>query len=623
MADKSGFFEELKRRHVWRTAVAYAVAGWLIVQIATQVFPFFDIPNWTVRLVVIVIAIGFPIALALAWAYEITSEGIRRTALADSPDARPEHEHRQIGRKLNTITVGILIVAVALLGWQLLVVRHTEPATVSKAVAATASATPATASAASGPHAAAPAPATPAAFAPPKDSLIVLPFKNLSGDPKQQYFSDGITEELTSALGQNPALRVIAWDTASTLRNTALTANQVGRQLNVANVLHGSIQREGAAVRISVELVNAVTGYELWSQHYDDAFANIFAVQDKVSQAIAGALQVKFAQADLPAGGTSNAEAHELVLKGRALLDKFDAASFDAARKDFEQAIALDPNYADAHAHLAGVLFDLTQRSSLPLAATLPQIRAEDEKALALDPKNAGAWVVLGILDSDTYPPDMAKAKQAYQKALALDPSNVAAHLNYGLILPLKQQLAETQEATLLDPDNVTAWNNLATTAQDLGDWAGMIKAAQAMIRLNPQGVDSAFYLAYAYQQLRQDAPMVAAFDLVKPANAVDQQQVAAGRLVYQSLLHPALRPQALAAVQQLARYQSNTAVTVNLPQLWLALGEHAEALKQLQGVCLAMPIACNDLAINPLYVPLRADPAFQKLAKRYTTATV
>ena len=271
----------------------------------------------------------------------------------------------------------------------------------------------------------------------------------------------------------------------------------------------------------------------------------------------------------------------------------------------------------------ARTLLALTERSSLPLATTLPQIRAEAEKAVALDPKNADAWVALGIADIFSNPPDRAKARQAFQKALALDPSNAAAHLDYGLTLSIKQQLAEQQEATLLDPDNATAWNDLATTAQDLGDWAGMIKAAQALLRINPQTVDSAFYLAYAYQQLRQDDAMVAAFDLVKPANAVDKAQVAAGRRVYQSLVNPALRPPALAAVQQLARDQSNQDVADNLVQLWLALGENAQALKQLQGVCPAAPVACGDLAINPAYAPLRADPAFQKLAKQYTTATV
>lgn len=571
------FFARLKEHKLVQWALGYIAVSFGLIPVMDVIAQQFGWPEAMRRGTIIVVATGFLITLVLAW----------------------YHGERGHGRFLRSELT--IIATLAVLG--LIVVWRVAP-----------TATPSQATAAQ---------AAPAPFAPPKDSLIVLPFKNLSGDPKQQYFSDGITEELTSALGQNPALRVIAWDTASTLRNTALTANQVGQKLNVANVLHGSIEREGDAVRISVELVNAISGYELWSQHYDDTFANIFAVQDKVSQAIAQALQVKFAQADLPQGGTSNPQAHDLVLKGRALLDKFDAASFEAARKDFEAAIALDPNYADAHAWLAHALVNLTQRSSLPLAATLPQIRAEAEKALALDPRNADAWVALGIVDTDSNPPDLAKAKQEFQKALALDPSNAAAHIDYGLVLPLKQNLAEQQEATLLDPDNAAAWNNVASNAQDLDDWAGIIKAAKAMIRLNPQVVDGAFGLAYAYQQLRQDDAMVAAFDLVKPANAVDKAQVAAGRLVYQSLLQPALHPQALAAVQQLAHDESNPDVADNILYLWLALGENAQALKLLQGFCPAEPIACNDLAINPLYTPLRANPEFQKLAKQYTTMTV
>ncbi|MCE5232769.1 MAG: hypothetical protein ABFC67_08575 [Mizugakiibacter sp.] len=621
MAARSGFLEELKRRHVWRSAVAYAVAGWLIVQIATQVFPFFNIPNWFVRVVVILLAIGFPVAVVFAWIYEVTPEGIRRTAPADSPDARPAHAARDIGRKLNAVIMIVLVLAVALMGWRLLALRHATPAAGSQAILAATSASPA----ASSPTAAAAPPkaALSAAFNPPKDTLVVLPFKNLSGDPRQQYFSDGITQELTGALGQNPALRVIAWETASTLRDSALTARAVGEKLDVANILHGSIAREGDEVRISVELVSAVTGYELWSQHYDDSFANIFAVQDKVSQAIAQALQVKFAQADLPVGGTTNPQAHELVLKGRALLDKREAASITSARKDFEQAIALDPNYADAHALMSRALFSLTQRSDLSLKATLAQIRAEAEKALALDPNNADAWVALGNAEMTRDPPQRAKARDDLRKALALDPSNADAHFDYGTLLPLKQAMAEDQEATQLDPDNATAWNNLAVDNLDLGNWAQMVTAAQAMIRLDPADVDGAFGLAYAYQQLHQYDKMVAAFDLVKPATSVDQEQVTTGRLVYRAVADPKLRPQALAALKSLSRHQSNLGVVVNLIQMYASLGEHAALLQLLETSCPADPINCTDLAINPYYTALHADPRFQKLVNKYNTLTV
>lgn len=602
MAERPSFFAELKRRNVLRAGVLYAGAVWALSQGISQLSPALDLQTDVTRWFLVACAILFPFWLAFAWLYEFTPQGIRR----ESEVAPGESIAHTTARKLDFAIIGVLAIAVLLLAWRLLVLDHRAPAVARVAAAAT------------------PPKAIPAAFNPPKDTLVVLPFKNLSGDPKQQYFSDGITQELTGALGQNPALRVIAWETASTLRDSALTARAVGEKLDVANILHGSIAREGNEVRISVELVSAVTGYELWSQHYDDSFANIFAVQDKVSQAIAQALQVKFAQAELPQGGTSNPEAHDLVLKGRALMHKFDAASFEAARKAFEQAIALDPNYADAHALLSHALFDLTQRSDLSLKATLPQIRAEAGKALALDPNNADAWVELGVADMESDPPDRAKAKAEFQKALALDPSNVAAHIDYGNLLPpLKQNVEQTQEATRLDPDNATAWNNLATNDQDLGDWAQSVTAAQALIRLDPASVDSAFYLAYAYQQLHQYEKMVAAFDLVKPTTPVDREQVATGRLAYRAVADPALRPQALAALKALSRHQSNPDVVANLVTMYASLGEHGAVLQALEPLCPATPAACNDLAINPMYTALRADPRFQKLVKQYNTTTV
>ncbi len=601
VAERLSFFAELKRRNVLRASVLYAGAVWALSQGISQLSPALDLQTDVTRWFLGACAILFPFWIAFAWLYEFTPQGIRR----ESEIAPGESVTHSTARKLDFAIIAVLAVAVLLLAWRLLVVDHRVPA-VARAVTA-----------------APPPKATAAAFNPARDTLVVLPFKNLSGDPKQQYFSDGITQELTGALGQNPALRVIAWETASTLRDSALTARTVGEKLDVANILHGSIAREGEEVRISVELVSAVTGYELWSQHYDDSFANIFAVQDKVSQAIASALQVKFAQTDLPQGGTANPQAHDLVLKGRALLDKFDAASFEAARKDFEAAIALDPNYADAHALLSHALLDLTQRSDLPLPTTLPRIRAEAEKALALDPNNADAWVELGVADMSSDPPDRAKAKAEFRKVLALDPSNVAAHIDYGTLLPLKQSAAQTQEATQLDPDNATAWNNLATYDQDLGDWAQVVTAGQALIRLDPASVDGAFGLAYAYQQLHQYDPMVAAFDLVKPATPVDREQVTTGRLAYRAVADPALRPQALAALKDLSRHQSNQAVAGNLLVMYASLGEHGALLQALETLCPAIPVACNDLAISPMYTALRANPRFQKLVKQYNTVTV
>ncbi|MEO6968528.1 MAG: tetratricopeptide repeat protein [Rhodanobacteraceae bacterium] len=582
----------MKRRNVLRAAVLYAGAVWALAQGISQLGPAVGMPDWVTRWFLVAAVIGFPFWIAFAWFYEFTPQGIKRESEI-APNASVTHS---TARKLDFAIIGVLIVAVVLLGSGYFIRRDAPVAAAAKVIAA---------------------------FNPPADTLVVLPFQNLSGDPKQQYFSDGITEELTDALGQNPALRVIAWDTASKYRNSSESASDIGKALNVAHILHGSIARAADAVRITTELVDARSGYQLWSQHYDDSFANIFKVQDQVSQAIASALQVKFAQADLPAGGTRNPQAHELLLKGRALSDKVDAASLEAARQDFEQALNLDPDYADAHAWLAHVLLGLTQRSDSPLKTTLPTIRAHAEKALALDPHNADALVALGNADANADPPDFGNAQTEFRKALALDPSNVAAHIDYGLVLPLKSALAQEQEATLLDPANATAWNNLAVGTQDLGDWAQMIQASEALLRLDPASVDSAFYLAYAYQQLHQVDQMLTAFDRVQPATPVDKQQVAAGRLVYRALRDPALRPQALAALKGLSRHQSNPDVAGNLLQMYLVLGQTAPALQLLEGICSAVPVACNDLTINSQYRALRADPRFQQLAKKFSTQTL
>ena len=599
---------------MWRIAVAYAVAAWLLVQVATQVFPFFNIPNWSVRLVVVASAIGFPFAVVLAWVYEITPEGVRRTVPADSPDARPEFARHQIGRKLNMVIIAVLVLAVALLGWRLLVLRHAGSTKTSKTIVQAQAQT-------HGRQAAdAKSATTPGAFNPPADTLVVLPFANLGGDPKQQYFSDGITEELTNALGQNAALTVIAWDTASHYRNSSEGPQAIGKALNVANLLHGSIQREGDQVRVVVELVNTLTGAQIWSNHYDDSLANVFQVQDRISASIAEALQVKFAAAR--SVQTVNPQAHDLVLQARALMDKaHTAAPIEQARKLYEQAIALAPDYADAHAGLARAWFDLTLYSTLPLKDALPKAREEANKALALDPRNAEALVALAV--ADTAEGRNAEARTYFERALALDPSNAIAHLDYGTILPLQQALAQTVEAVQLDPDSATAQYNLADVQLDSGEYVQALAPWQATIRLDPHSADDAMGLALTYSLLHRNADAVKAFDLVQPTTELAKALIAAGGLTYESLLDPKLHAQALAAVDALRRRTDLDPTSMgDVLQLELALGQNPIALEQLPKYCASVRVACNDLSVNPLWLPLRGDPRFQALVKQYDTAS-
>lgn len=323
----------------------------------------------------------------------------------------------------------------------------------------------------------------------------------------------------------------------------------------------------------------------------------------------------------MQAAPTLNPQAHELYLKGLAAMELITAAGTQTALEDFQAALKLDPDYADAWAGLADAYNGLSEWSTLPFQEAQPKMRAAAEKALALDPHNVNALVQLGNADANDH--RLAQARSEYEQALALDPSNARAHVDYGTVLPLKSAIAQTQEATMLDPKSTLAWGNLATQDQVLADWPQELAALRVMIQLSPQEIDAAFYLAFAYQQLQRGQDAVAAFDQVKPASSLDKQLVDAGRLTYQSRLKPGLRAQALAALERLRRAKLSPFAQFDLLQLYLALDETEPVLQMLPRSCAIARDACNDLAIDPLYRPLHGDPRFEKLSKQYTITTV
>jgi len=584
-AGVDGFWGRLKQSKLVQWALAYIAAAFAFVQGLDVIAQRFGWPERIEKVIILALAVGFLVALVLAWYHG--ERGAQRVGGSE-----------------------LLIIALLLaIGGGVLWAYARSPAT--PVVAVTKPATPA--SAASVQIAA-------RAFDPPADTLVVLPFANLGGDPKQQYFSDGITEELTNALGQNTTLRVIAWDTASKFRDSRRPATDIAKTLNVANVLTGKILRQGSEVRVIVELVNARTGYQAWSSHYDDSLANIFQVQDKISASIASALKVKFASTR--ATRAVDPQAHDLVLKGAALMRTTrTAAAFEQARKYFEQAIALDPGYADAHAGVAGAWLDLTQYSTLPLTEALPKAHAEATKALALDPDNVYALITLANIDATEGRSDEAEA--GYERALKLDPSNAIAHLDYALMLPLRQSLAESLEAVRLDPERATAQNNLALAYLDLGEYRNALPAAQALMRVAPDSADSAFLLAVNYALLNRVEDAVKVFDQAKPETSLAKQLIAASRLAYQSLLDPKLRPQALAAANALRRRNDlDPSAVADLTQIYSRLGEYKAMLDLLPGMCTASPTGCSDLSVNPVFLPVHGNPAFEALVKKYDTTS-
>src|SRR5438045_2507674 len=311
------FFGELKRRNVYKVGVAYAIVAWLLMQVASQIFPFFEIPNWVVRLVILLLVIGFPIALIIAWAFEVTSEGIKRTETADAAGLRSHG-----GAWIYVVLIGAgLSVGLFFVGRY--TAGHATPrlSEVTTAIA--------------------------------EKSIAVLQLINESGDPKDEYFSDGLSEELIAALAQIGGLKVIGRSSSFRFKDRKEEPKTIGKQLGVSTLLDGTVRKQGDRVRIVAELVNAADGIQLWTRTFDRQLKDIFAVQEEIAKAVADSLKVTLLGTDsrsAQASATDNAEAHNAYLQGHFHLVRRNVEDFRKAIEYYDQAIQLDPNYALAYA---------------------------------------------------------------------------------------------------------------------------------------------------------------------------------------------------------------------------------------------------------------------------------
>ena len=471
-----------------RVAIAYVVAAWLLVQIATQLFPFFDIPNWAVRLVVILLAIGLPVAVAFAWIYELTPEGIRRTEAADSPGARSEHASRQIGRKLNTVIIAVLVLAVALLGWRLLALRRASaPSAAAQAAAPAAPAVPQAPS-----NTANPAPAVI-----PEKSVAVLPFENDSGDASQQYFSDGLSQDLITALTQFAGLKVISRDSAFQFRDSKDSSKVIGEKLGVAHLLEGSVQRAGDMVRITATLVNASDGSALWSQRYDKPYKDLFALQDAITHSVADALKARLltapgavVQSDRPPSG--NLDAYTAYLRGVTDFTRTDETHARQAINAYQRAVTIDPGYAAAWAALSRAWARLggAFMGGAAQQQAFTQARRASDRALQLAPDLAAAHSARSYLAFSES--DWKGAQAEIQRALQLAPSDGDAKYLYGSVLATLGQCGRAadlvQQALMTNPRNGDWYYALSQYLACGGRMADAQQALRTAIALQPQG---------------------------------------------------------------------------------------------------------------------------------------
>jgi TolB-like protein len=461
MNGKPSFFAELKRRNVYKVAIAYAVVGWLLIQVATQVFPFLEIPNWAIRLIILLVAIGFPIALVIAWAFELTPQGLKRT---EDVDPRAGHVSK------NRAWIYVAVIGAAFSVGLFFVGRYTAG-----------HATPRQSE---------------AAVAIPQKSIAVLPLINESGDPKDDYFSDGLSEELIAALAQISGLKVIGRSSSFRFKDRKEAPKTIGEKLGVSTLLDGTVRKQGDRVRIVAELVNAADGIQLWTRTFDRELKDIFALQEEIARAVAESLKVTLlGSQDRPAqrGAPSNVEAHNAYLQGHFHFQRRNLEDYRKAVGYFDQAIRLDPDYALAYTERSeawSFIGDLTGQRE----PAWSKARSDAEKAVAIAPDLAEAHAALGwvrfFIDWK-----FSEGLTALKRAKELSPANPTANdlLARAILYLGRLDEAERQarQAVELDPLSVTAQGNLARVLFFAGKLDEADVAARKAADLQPASASS------------------------------------------------------------------------------------------------------------------------------------
>ena len=450
---------ELKRRSVLRVGAAYIVAAWLVIQVAETIFPLFGYGDTPTRLVVIVLSIGFIPSLVFSWVFEITPEGLRRDA-----DVDRGHSITQVtGKKLDRIILLVLALALAYFAFDKFVL---EPTRVAEIVA----------------EAAHQARSDALVESYGEKSIAVLPFVNMSADPEQEYFSDGISEELLNLLAQIPELRVISRSSAFSFKNKDIAIPEVARQLNVAHVLEGSVRKAGNRIRITAQLIEARSDTHLWSQVYDRQLDDIFAIQDEVATAISQALKLEFAFVEKPAlrSGVIETAAYDAYLQGRFLAQGSTADEIDVGLTHLREATRLAPSFALAYAGIADAMIVKALFSTSPSAEIVGEARTAAQSAIALNPNLAEAYAALASIRM-FFDFDWSGSEDAFIKATSLDPTSSTAYYRYANLLTglarFDEAVRMAERAVEIDPIGIGALHALGLAKLFGGDFEGAVAA--------------------------------------------------------------------------------------------------------------------------------------------------
>ena len=504
------FFNELKRRNVLRVGAAYIVTAWIIIQVVETLFPIFDFSNDSIRIIVVVLAIGLFPLLFFAWAFELTPQGLMR-----EEDVERSHSIApQTGKKLDRWVIAALAFALAYFAFDKFVLSPAREAVLVKSTT----------------HIAEQA----ILNRTPEKSIAVLPFVNMSSDPEQEYFADGITEEILNVLSKIDAFSITGRTSSFAFKGRNEDLRSIGEALNVAHVLEGSVRRSGNQLRVTAQLIKVDDGYHLWSETYDRNLEDVFAIQDEISLAVAKQLQVELLGA-APVVRKMDVEAYSLFLQARHLINQNKISDWDQVIELLQQSLKIEPNNPSAWATLGKVYSDQVGRGLRPRDEGLQLARDSVNKAVTIDPNYTGGYGTLGWL-SLFYENDLAGAARYYETALELEPTDLDILNSSSVLL---KSLGRLDEANALqrfvisrDPVNISALGNLAWSYVSLGLADEALSTLRTLRRLAPGNFGLNMTLASAL--LLKNEPQAA-------LEAIQNDPHEPSRLIGMAMAHHAL----------------------------------------------------------------------------------
>lgn len=584
------FFAELKRRNVIRLAGLYLVGAWLLIQVASTMLPAFDVPAWALRGLIITLALGFIPALIFSWVFELTPEGLKR-----NEDVAPEQSIApQTARRMDRLIIVVLLLALGYFAFDKFDLTQRREAAQSHATVAT----------------------NESAATADSKSIAVLPLVNTSGDPSNEYFSDGLSEELIAVLAKIPELKVIGRSSSFFFKRQPGDSAAIGQKLGVANLIEGSVRKQGDRVRMVAELIKAADGRSLWSETYDRELKDVFAVQNEIATAVADQMKVKLLGQSArheAASSSQNPAAHNAVLQSDFYFQQQTADSVRKSISFLQEAVRLDPNYALAYAKLGQAWRQYAASFAIDDASqAYDEARRAADEAVRLAPDLLEVGMTAGLL-ALTPGLEFARAEKEFRRVLQSSPNNAAAKNAVTLSLLAQGRLTEAEEtcreALSLDPLLTTLWYNLGRITLGTGRYRETEEALRKGLELQPSA--SRFHTFLATLDILQNHPAQAKTNAQLETQGFWRDYAIA--LVEQA---QGDRSAADAALNDFIAKDSHGGA-FQVAVLYAIRKEPEQMFKWLETAYATHDSGLVQLAVTPFFFPYRDDPRFIALCQK------